>query len=163
MAYLLDANVLMQAAKEHYGFDICPGFWDFLKAANARGEVFSTQKVLEECQRKDDQLRAWANELGTDFFLPEDARTMVAMSDVSATLEARDYTKAAIRAFMGDADPFLIAFAKAHGHILVTHEGLFDSAQKVRMPPVCDALGVRYTRTWPMLRELGAGFVLNKA
>ncbi len=161
MAYLLDANVLMQAAKDHYSFDICPGFWEFLKQANDRGEVFSIQKVLEECQGKDDALREWANELGEKFFLPDDAAALAAMAKVSTALEARDYTKAAIRTFMADADPFLIAHAKAHDHILVTHEGLFDSAQKIRMPPVCDVVGVRYTKTWPMLRALGARFVIE--
>ncbi len=162
MAYLLDANVLMQGAKDHYAFDICPGFWEFLAAANDRGEVFSIQKVLEECQGKDDSLRKWANDLGERFFLPDDPRSLVARSEVALCLEARDYTKAAIRKFMGDADPLLIACAKAHGHVIVTHEGLFDSAQRIRIPPVCDALGVKYSKTWPMLRDLGAQFVLPK-
>ncbi len=162
MAYLLDANVLMQGAKDHYAFDICPGFWDFLAAANERGEVYSIEKVLEECQGKDDALRAWANNLGSRFFLPDDARSMMARSEVAACLEARDYTKAAIRKFMDDADPLLIACAKAHGHTIVTHEGLFDSPQRIRIPPVCDALSVKYTKTWPMLRSLNARFVLEQ-
>lgn len=28
MAYLLDANVFIQAKNRHYGFDFCPAFWD---------------------------------------------------------------------------------------------------------------------------------------
>lgn len=27
MAYLLDADVLIQAKNRHYGFDFCPAFW----------------------------------------------------------------------------------------------------------------------------------------
>nr|WP_269633613.1 DUF4411 family protein [Pelomonas sp. BJYL3] len=30
MAYLLDANVFIQAKNLQYGFDFCPGFWDWL-------------------------------------------------------------------------------------------------------------------------------------
>gem|GEM_PF-6918350 len=35
MAYLLDSDVLIRAKNDHYGFDFCPGFWDWLEAANA--------------------------------------------------------------------------------------------------------------------------------
>jgi hypothetical protein len=28
MAYLLDANVFIQAKNLHYGLDFCPAFWD---------------------------------------------------------------------------------------------------------------------------------------
>ena len=30
MAYLLDANIFIQAKNLHYGMDFCPAFWDFL-------------------------------------------------------------------------------------------------------------------------------------
>ena len=44
MAYLLDANVFIQGRKLHYGFDICPGFWDWLDRENAAGNVLSIEK-----------------------------------------------------------------------------------------------------------------------
>lgn len=28
MAYLLDTNVFVNAKRDWYGFDFCPGFWD---------------------------------------------------------------------------------------------------------------------------------------
>ncbi len=37
MAYLLDANVFIQAKNLHYGFDFCPAFWDWLVVSNAAG------------------------------------------------------------------------------------------------------------------------------
>ena len=45
MAYLLDANVFIQAKNLHYGFDFCPAFWDWLIRQNQAGEVFSIEKV----------------------------------------------------------------------------------------------------------------------
>ena len=36
MAYLLDANVFIQAKNLHYGFDFCPAFWDWLVAQQRR-------------------------------------------------------------------------------------------------------------------------------
>ena len=30
MAFLLDAGVFLQAKNQYYGFDVCPGFGDWL-------------------------------------------------------------------------------------------------------------------------------------
>ena len=35
MAYLLDANVFIQAKNLHYGMDFCPAFWDWLIQQNS--------------------------------------------------------------------------------------------------------------------------------
>ena len=34
MAYLLDANVFIQAKNLHYGLDFCPAFWEWLIVNN---------------------------------------------------------------------------------------------------------------------------------
>ncbi len=33
MAYLLDSDVFIRAKRDHYGFDFCPAFWDWLEQA----------------------------------------------------------------------------------------------------------------------------------
>ena len=48
MAYLLDANVFIQAKRLHYGMDFCPAFWDWLCEQNQAGKVFSIEKVADE-------------------------------------------------------------------------------------------------------------------
>ena len=40
MAYLLDADAFIRAKNLHYGFEICPGFWDWLVTANEGGSCF---------------------------------------------------------------------------------------------------------------------------
>ena len=40
MAYFLDADVFIQAKNLHYGFDLCPAFWDWLIAQNRTGQVY---------------------------------------------------------------------------------------------------------------------------
>jgi len=69
MAYLLDANVFIQAKNLHYGFDFCPAFWDWLIAENAAERVFSIEKVGDEVQAVQDDLSVWAGKLGPGFFL----------------------------------------------------------------------------------------------
>ncbi len=61
MAYLLDADAFIRAKNLHYGFEICPGFWDWLVTANERGIVFSIEKVADEVAAGDDDLAIWAD------------------------------------------------------------------------------------------------------
>lgn len=56
MAYLLDANVFIQAKNLHYGLDFCPAFWDWLVAGNAAGRVRSIEKVGDEIAAVADEL-----------------------------------------------------------------------------------------------------------
>jgi Domain of unknown function (DUF4411) len=56
MAYLLDANVFIQAKNLHYGFDFCPAFWDWLIARNDAGDVFSIERVGDEIDAGADEL-----------------------------------------------------------------------------------------------------------
>jgi hypothetical protein len=56
MAYLLDANVFIQAKNLHYGMDFCPAFWAWLTKQNEAGQVFSIEKVADELVAGDDEL-----------------------------------------------------------------------------------------------------------
>jgi len=64
MAYLLDANVFIQAKNLHYSFDFCPAFWDGLDAGNAKATVYCVEKVHDELIAGDDELSQWARARG---------------------------------------------------------------------------------------------------
>ena len=68
MAYLIDANVLIQAKNLHYGLDFCPAFWDWLDVANGQEIVFSIEKVKDELTAGNDDLAVWAAQRGAVFF-----------------------------------------------------------------------------------------------
>lgn len=78
MGYLLDANVMITAQNLHYGFDFCPGFWDWLLAAHDAGRVFSVEKVGDEVLGLGDELSDWAlargEEQKADYYLVAQAR-----------------------------------------------------------------------------------------
>ena len=67
--YLLDANVFIEAKNRYYGFNFCPGFWDWLIRQNAVGKVASIDKVKGELLKQEDKLSAWAKNLDESFFL----------------------------------------------------------------------------------------------
>jgi hypothetical protein len=59
-----------------------------------------------------------------------------------------------------NADAWVIAFAKAMGYTVVTHEKANPNVKsRVPIPNVCDALGVPYVDTFAMLRALNTQFL----
>lgn len=160
MAYLLDANVFIQAKNLFYGFDFCPAFWDWLELQNRAGLVFSIEKVGDELQGRDDRLAEWARSQGTRFFLAPDPGLLGAFPVVSEWVRKQRYRPTAVSEFLQEADYLLVAHALAHGHTVVTHEVPSDAVKRVKIPDVCVGLGVKFTSVFGMLRTERARFVL---
>lgn len=163
MAYLLDANVFIQAKNLHYGLDFCPAFWDWLVESNAAGSVFSIEKVGDEIAAGADALAEWADARGSGFFVAPDGPVLPALSQVSSWATAQSYEPAAINTFLQVADFYLVAQALAHGHTVVTHEVAQASTKKIKIPNVCIGLGVKCMTPYEMLRVERARFVLGRA
>lgn len=160
MAYLLDADVFMEARKRYYSFDICPGFWDWIERQHAANNVLSVEKVKDEIAVGNDPLVAWANNRPASFFIPPDAATQAAFATVSQWAAGQNYSTAAVTEFLQKADFFLIAHALAHGLTLVTHEIAAATVNKIKIPNACTGLGVAVMNPFEMLRRERAQFVL---
>ncbi|MDP9122288.1 MAG: DUF4411 family protein [Acidobacteriota bacterium] len=160
MAYLLDANVFMQAKNLHYGMDFCPAFWDWLIASHAAQRVFSIEKVGDEIDAGADELSTWAEQRGPAFFLRPDPAMLPALGSVSAWAMGQRYEAAAVNTFLQVADYYLVAPALAHRHTVVTHEIASTSTKRIKIPDACIGLGVRCVTPFAMLRTERARFVL---
>jgi hypothetical protein len=90
MAYLLDANVFIQAKNLHYGLDFCPAFWEWLIANNSAKRVFSIEKVADEIAAGADELSDWASQRGPGFFLKPDAAMVPALGDDEVGRDEQD-------------------------------------------------------------------------
>jgi len=161
MAYLLDANVFMQAKNLYYGLDFCPAFWDWLIASNAAKRVFSIEKVGDEIEAGGDELAAWAAQRRPDFFLKPDTAMLPALGSVSTWATGQRYEPAAVSTFLQVADYYLVAHALAHGLTLVTHEIASISTKKIKIPNACIGLGIKCMTPFEMLRHERARFVLG--
>jgi len=74
-------------------------------------------------------------------------------------LNAPRFAQAAKDEFAQAADPWLVAYAGAHGMMLVTQETPEPmSRKKVKIPDVCRQFGVRWVSTFGMLEDLGVAF-----
>jgi len=160
MAYLLDSDVLMEARKKHYGFDICPGFWDWIIAQHAAGMVLSVEKVREEIGAGNDVLVTWAAAQPEGFFADVDAATLAVFARVSTWAAGQAYTQGAVADFLQKADYYLVAHALAHGCTVVTHEVPSNSINKIKIPDACNGLGVPFINPFEMLRRERARFIL---
>lgn len=163
-SYVLDADSLMRAKRQHYRFCFCPGFWDFLVAQHASGHLKSIDKVKAQI-KAGDELHAWAhNNAPASFFgSTRSAAVVNEYGKMMVWVNAQPYTAAAKAEFAhaANADGWLVAFAKVHGMTVVTHEVLSNGTKRVKIPNVCDQFGVDYCDTFDMLEDLKGSLVLG--
>ena len=162
MAYLIDTNVLIEAKNRHYGFDFCPAFWTWLADSNLRGRVFSIQRVRAELVQRDDELANWALALGERFFLSPTGEIEDTLKAIGGWADKQGFESQVIGDFMRGVDCYLVAQALAGGFEVVTHEIFSTGKKRIKIPNVCDADGVKYLRSFEMLRREGARFVLDE-
>jgi hypothetical protein len=164
--YLLDANIFIQAHQTYYGFDICPGFWLALSHEHEGKRVFSIDKVKVELLAMSDQLSAWVKNTAPATLFKGTADK--AVSDAFAAMvnwvqNESQFTPEAKAEFSSVADGWVIAYAKANGLVVVTHEEYApDARRKVPIPNVCVEFEVEYCNTFEMLRDLKVQLVLRK-
>lgn len=164
MAYLLDANVFIAAKNLHYGFDFCPGFWDWLRRAHQSGTVASIEKVGDELTAGQDELARWAQGLPDGFFVHPDATTIPSLSTVATWVNNQpNYSPAAKSTFLQIADYYLVAQAHAGKHIVVTHERHNNSVHVVKIPSVALGVGLTCVTPFEMLRRERVRLVLGGA
>ncbi|MES2708754.1 MAG: DUF4411 family protein [Verrucomicrobiota bacterium] len=162
MAYLLDANTFIEAKNGYYHFEVCPGFWDWILAGKEAGRVFSIARVGQELNAGTDALSQWAVKEAAGLFLAADEGTVLEMKKVVNWVMSQPYDEKNRAGFFSKADPLLIAHALAHGHTVITHETKVNAeSRKVKVPNVCDALGVRWMHSFKMLQEEKARFILS--
>ncbi|MBU3912166.1 MAG: DUF4411 family protein [Candidatus Omnitrophica bacterium] len=163
MAYLLDANVFIQAKNLHYGLDFCPAFWEWLIVNNKEKRVFSIEKVGDEIDAGADELSVWASERGPEFFLKPAAAILPALASVSTWVTSQNYEPAAVNTFLQVADYYIVAYALAYNHAVVTHEIISTAVKKIKIPNVCIGLHIKCMTPFEMLRHERARFILGPA
>ena len=162
-AYLLDTDVFIRAKNQHYGFDLCPGFWSWIDREHAAGKVFSIQRVYDELLPGQDGLSNWAKQR-KGMFLKPDQWTTSSLRQLSTWANGAGYRQGAVTAFMQKADFYLVAQAHAMGHTVVTYEKPApQSVRSIKIPDACKALAVDWMAPHEMLRAEGAVFDLHQA
>jgi hypothetical protein len=161
--YLLDANVFITSKNLAYGFDIAPGFWDWLDAAYAGSLAASVRAVGDELTAGNDDLATWVA-ARPQMFLQPDTLSARSVGLLVAWASARGFAPDALRVFLASADLPLVAHAHAHGMKVITLERHDTAAKKqVFVPVACDALQVPWGTPYSMLRDERVRLVLERS
>lgn len=160
--YLLDTNCFIEAKNRFYGFDFCPGYWDWLMQSKKSGLIFSIKQVKDELNVGKDDLADWAKD-NSDLFLEIEEDESNSLKEISKWVNNVGYKASVVDDFLRKADFFLCAYAKSRNLILVTLEIDRTSMKKVPIPNVCNAFKIQYITPYEMLRREKARFIYNQA
>lgn len=156
--YCLDANVLIQAWQKYYSPRLCPGYWEVLNELGAQNLVFIPEMVYDEIMRTEDDLMEWVSK----------SSIKVARIDEDVTLclqkiyahDPKHYNLVDNIKGRSLADPWVIAHALNEGATVVTKEDKITAINtaKVKIPNVCENMGIRWMNDFELLDELEVRF-----
>jgi len=165
MKYLIDANVFITASRQFYSFEFGDKFWNFLVQEAQSDKIASIDKVLDEINKGDDELKSWANEKFSKYFLSTKTEQVLEqyVKLVRWAEMQTNYKRNAKDTFMeeANADTWLIAYAMTDPkqYKLVTFETLnFNIKRKIPIPNVCQHFQISYCDLFQMLRDLDFKF-----
>lgn len=152
--YCLDANVLIQAWNFYYSPKFCPSYWDVLNELGNAGTIFIPHMVYEEIVRTDDDLSRWLKQ--SSIAIREiDEKVIQCLQMIWA---ANPIHKTLVDNVRGRslADPWVIAHAMREGAAVVTKEEKVTAlnASRVKIPNVCENMGVEWMNDFGMIGEL---------
>ncbi|WP_295699134.1 DUF4411 family protein [Lapillicoccus sp.] len=159
--YLIDSDVLIDAKNHHYGFDLVPGFWDWLAQAHVDGRVFTVAQVVDEILAGGDELSEWMDAQPNSFKLQPQASDAPSLQRVAEWAVSAPYRQGAADTFLATGDYFLVSQARSLGYTVVTREKPAPQSEKrIKIPDACNAVGVPWTSLFDMLKTEGARFGL---
>jgi hypothetical protein len=161
-AYVLDANVFIEASRRYYAFDLAPGFWNSLIHYANTGQIISIDRIKQELDRGKDNLAQWA---GRDFHhafaTTNEDEVVKSYAEIMNWVNSQEqFSDAAKAEFANDPDGWLVAYARVKECIVVTHEvPSVEIKRKVPIPNICQAFSVQFIDTFEMLRRLRVKFM----
>ena len=159
--YVLDANVFIEAAKGYYAFDIAPSFWEALITEAAHERVLSIDRVKNEIDRGDDDLKQWAGSSFHPWFVSTDTEDVVeAYRKIMLWAHHQtQFTDAAKAEFSRteNADAWIVAYSLTKESVVVVTLERFDPnvKRKIPIPNVCQGFNIQYIDTFEFLRTSG--------
>lgn len=153
MTYTLDTNILIGLA-QRYPRDIFPAMWSNIESSVQAGGSCICEAILREVHRGGDDLYGWAKAL-PGFVCPITDAELVSVAEIAAAHPGW------VQGQLNEADPFIIAHAKAEKSTIVTEEGrkgpnTLDKNQKI--PNIADEHGVQTITFFDYVRHQGWQF-----
>ena len=158
--YVLDANVLISAYRDHYPPDLFPGVWDSLAHHIAAGRLLIIDRIRAEITSPSGLVQ-WLDQTCSGAYASTASQPVVATYGemVDWVQDNPKFLPAASEEFARGADGWLAAYARVTGAVLVTNEVSTPGARRrVPIPNLCEQFGVSYLNMLGMLRSLDMRF-----
>lgn len=156
--YCLDANVLIQAWQKYYNPRFCPDYWNILIELGKQNKIFIPELVYEEITRTEDELSRWLKASK----IPIKKITEPVTICLQKIYSANPVHKNLVDNINGRslADPWVIAHSIFENAIVVTKEEKITAlnSKRIRIPNVCDNMGVRWINDFQFIDELDIKF-----
>jgi hypothetical protein len=136
--YSIDTSALMDGMKRYYPPATFTQLWVQIDGLIEAGRLLASEEVAEEVKVHDDELRDWVHSRAGRLIVPTDARIA---SEVTRVLTVNPRLAGNIRG-RNRADAFVIALASLRGATVVTGEGHNGTADRPKIPYVCQQLGI---------------------
>jgi len=140
--YCIDTSALIDLGRTRYTREVFPSLWKEIEELVSKGELVAPREVLKELERQNDELTRWAKKHRKMFVNldPEQIKIVKEiLRDFPGFVDEKKETE--------DADPFVIALAKARGSTVITSEKPADLAAnpraKPKIPNVCQHYQVK--------------------
>lgn len=159
--YCLDANVLIQAWQKYYNPKFCPDYWNILIELGKQDKIFIPELVYEEITRTEDDLSKW---------LKSSKMPIQKITEAVTTCLQKIYSYDPVHKNLVDntkarslADPWVIAHAINENATVVTKEEKVTalSSTRIKIPNVCDNMGIRWINDFDFIDELGIQFTCS--
>ena len=156
--FWIDSDSLIESKKGPYAFDIAPGFWKFLEQKISEETIASSVTVYNELEDygAEDDLLQWAKQQkDAGFFITPDPLVQTLFRQIADYVN-NTYPQHQASKFLDDADPWIIAHAKAYGGRVVTFEKSAPNSQKPKIPDICHHFEMEEClNLYEMVRKLG--------
>ena len=156
--YCLDANVLIQAWQKYYNPKFCPDYWNILIELGKQDKIFIPELVCEEITRTEDDLSRWLKASKIPIKKITEPVTICLQKIYSANPVHKNLVDNIIGRSL--ADPWVIAHSIFENAIVVTKEEKITAlnSKRIRIPNVCDNMGVRWINDFQFIEELDIKF-----
>ena len=153
MPYCVDTSGWLDGWQRNYPPDVFPTLWSKIEAVVAAGEIFSSEEVYVELQKKDDEIHDWMK-ARKEMLVPLTEEIQTIASDL-----LREFPRLVdTLRNRSKADPFVIATAIDRNATVVTGEPVTGNMNKPRIPDVCIVRGIPCITFLQMIRELKLTF-----
>ena len=161
MNYVIDANVLIEAHRRYYAFDLAPKFWGELLTLFNAGDIGSIDHVRNEILKGNDDLATWVGTNPHGFVQSSDSDTINAYRQIMQWAAGNAQYSAQAKADLAQgADGWIVAYAKAKGCLVTTMEVSNPNIKnRIKIPEICNAFSAKYVNTYDMMRRLNIKFI----